>query len=279
MFSTLKKLVSDGGERLAVWDEPSYERFVFSPHVEFLTEAQQHGATAEGFRVHAASVHHLIGRLRERSPKGAERVLDVGCNSGIFTAALAKMSPTAIGVDLSEPLIRCARTRHPNVSFIAADAYALPFGDGEFSIVTNFGLIHYLSRWEEILRESWRVLEPGGLLATQFRQSRSAWTELVRTGIAVGTGRRSFSREVLRLRYKIPWDPRKVATPWMTRDGRPLSSILEFLTGLGGSVIEIHSPRVHWLFPGEHASVIVKKSGGASYAEGTAPLVCRSCYS
>jgi len=52
------------------------------------------------------------------------RVLDVGCGTGVITAAAADLGATAVGFDPSEPYLEFARSRsaRPNASFELEDA-------------------------------------------------------------------------------------------------------------------------------------------------------------
>ena len=49
--------------------------------------------------------------------KGGNRVLDVGCGTGVITAALAERGCTVVGLDASEPYLEGARRdrSHPNI--------------------------------------------------------------------------------------------------------------------------------------------------------------------
>jgi SAM-dependent methyltransferase len=51
--------------------------------------------------------------------KGGNRVLDVGCGTGVITAALAERGCTVIGLDASEPYLEGARRdrSHPNIVY------------------------------------------------------------------------------------------------------------------------------------------------------------------
>lgn len=65
--------------------------------------------------------------------------------------------------------------RQFNIDFVEGSAESLPFGDGSFdSIVCNFGILHFFHP-DRFLRESFRVLRPGG------RLSFSAWAPPIST--------------------------------------------------------------------------------------------------
>src|SRR5436305_3403967 len=61
---------------------------------------------------------------------GKGRCLDVGCGTGVSTAAVAELGWSAVGVDLSEDMLEIARGRGLDV--IQGPADALPFDDRTF---------------------------------------------------------------------------------------------------------------------------------------------------
>jgi len=53
-----------------------------------------------------------------------------------------------------------------NVEVVAGDATAMPFSDGQFSGGVSFTMLHHVPSPElqdQLLREVWRVIEPGGV--------------------------------------------------------------------------------------------------------------------
>jgi SAM-dependent methyltransferase len=111
----------------------------------------------------------LLDALR-RSPvalAGAS-VLDVGCGSGYFLHRLVEFgAASATGVDLIPDRIDAARRRYPGLRFECANAAELPFGDGEFDVVTQFTCLSSVldpALREAIAAEMWRVVAPGGIV-------------------------------------------------------------------------------------------------------------------
>jgi ubiquinone/menaquinone biosynthesis C-methylase UbiE len=93
------------------------------------------------------------------------RLLDVASGPGYVAGAAALLGASAFGVDFSPAMTLLARSRYPELPFMAGDAEELPFADGSFdSVVTNFGLLH-LGQPEKALAEAHRVLRPGGRVA------------------------------------------------------------------------------------------------------------------
>jgi ubiquinone/menaquinone biosynthesis C-methylase UbiE len=99
----------------------------------------------------------------------AESALDVGCGYGADVLDLAKrLKPGghAIGVDISEAMITEARRRTagigPRVSFLVADALALPFEDNTFDICRAETVLQHLADPRRAVSEMVRVTRPGG---------------------------------------------------------------------------------------------------------------------
>jgi ubiquinone/menaquinone biosynthesis C-methylase UbiE len=92
-----------------------------------------------------------------------ERVLEIGCGSGIMSYELAgAVTPrgTVTGADISPEMVKMATNlcaALPNVEFIKADAADLPFGGGSFDVVTATQCLCYVSDVEAALREMFRV--------------------------------------------------------------------------------------------------------------------------
>jgi SAM-dependent methyltransferase len=90
------------------------------------------------------------------------RALEVGCGPGHITAMMAATGATVTGVDLVPAMIEMARTLHPDLEFVQADAKQLPFADDTFDVVlVNFS-IHHFARPDVVCTEIRRVLKPGG---------------------------------------------------------------------------------------------------------------------
>ena len=72
-----------------------------------------------------------------------ERVLDVGCGPGALTAAAAERGARVTGVDLAAGMVAEARRRHPDLTFIEADAEHLPFDDDAFDVALGAFLVNH----------------------------------------------------------------------------------------------------------------------------------------
>ncbi|HUG14764.1 MAG TPA: methyltransferase domain-containing protein [Thermomicrobiales bacterium] len=101
----------------------------------------------------------------------AERILAVGCGTGIEARALKRRTGTGaeiVGVDHSPALIEAAErlTREEGlaerVRYQVGDAHHLPFPEASFDIVLLHTLLSHVDDPLQALREARRVARPGG---------------------------------------------------------------------------------------------------------------------
>lgn len=108
-----------------------------------------------------------------RSKKG--KALDLGCGTGNYTVELHKRGFDVVGVDLSEKMLEIARGKLPDVEFVRASAYNLPFNDESFDLVLSVTMFEFLREPERAVREIHRVLKPGGEVIIGTMNGRSLW--------------------------------------------------------------------------------------------------------
>ncbi len=95
-----------------------------------------------------------------------DRVLDIACGTGDLSRAFAAANPRrVVGSDFSAEMLTLAAARGaPSVSWCKADAQALPFSDGAFTVAGCAFGIRNLQDLPRGLGELRRVLTPDGRL-------------------------------------------------------------------------------------------------------------------
>ncbi len=95
-------------------------------------------------------------------PQPGQVILDLAAGTGTSTHPFAAAGATVIPADLSEGMLTEGKKRQPDLSFVNADALALPFADATFDAVTiSFGLRN-VENVSVALSEMYRVTKPGG---------------------------------------------------------------------------------------------------------------------
>lgn len=98
--------------------------------------------------------------------KNGDKILDIGCGNGRFFEQTNEVATKYTGIDSSSELIKLARGKYPDATFLTADALMLPFEDFEFDIAFSFAVIHHIPSKKlriKFLKETGRVIKNDGL--------------------------------------------------------------------------------------------------------------------
>jgi len=93
-------------------------------------------------------------------------VLDVACGTGNQLRVLSENQINAVGIDLSEPMLRQCHQANPAAACLLQDGTAMAFQQASFDLVMISFALHECG-WStaiHILDEIYRVLKPGGQL-------------------------------------------------------------------------------------------------------------------
>lgn len=128
--------------------------------------------------VHAEQVARTDGfcRLRDliikrANPADHDVVVDIGAGTGLLTLPLASSAGRVWAVDISPAMGEYLRAKAAsaglcNIDIATSSAVSLPLVDETADVVVSNYCFHHLPDAEKMqaLRESWRVLKPGGRL-------------------------------------------------------------------------------------------------------------------
>lgn len=125
-------------------------------------------------RARGQGYHRMLDDLEvglvERYGRG-QRVLEVGCGTGLILERARAFASEAVGVDVSGGML--ARARDRGLPVVQAGATALPFADACFDVVYSFKVLPHVAEIREALAEMARVTRPGGHVLAEFYNPRS----------------------------------------------------------------------------------------------------------
>jgi SAM-dependent methyltransferase len=121
---------------------------------------------ADGYERNGRFVAELASPLVDLlAPQPGERILDLGCGDGAFTAMVAARGADLTGIDASPELVAAAQAR--SIRAQVGDGRALAF-DGEFDAVVSNAALHWMGAPDRVLAGVGRALRPGGRFAGEF---------------------------------------------------------------------------------------------------------------
>ena len=128
--------------------------------------------------------------------KAGETVLDLGSGGGIDVLLSAKrVGPTgkAYGLDMTDDMLALARENQrqagvENVEFLKGEIENIPLADNSVDVVISNCVINLSADKGRVLRETFRVLKPGGRFAVSDVVVRGEMDEQVRRNILLWVG-------------------------------------------------------------------------------------------
>jgi SAM-dependent methyltransferase len=126
--------------------------------------------------------------IRRVGIEPGQRVLEVGCGSGVFLRVASDRGAHVAGLDASEALIGLARARVPEAELVVGDMQVLPYEDDAFDLVAGFNSFFFAADMVAALREAGRVAKPGAPVVIQVwgRPERCDLTAMKQTVASLG---------------------------------------------------------------------------------------------
>jgi len=133
------------------------------------------------------AAHRVVLAIAIRLRPRASRMLDIGCGTGRLLGTAERRFPRTdlVGADQSAVMLSAAGRGRPvpdRASFVQAAVERLPFADMAFDVVTSTVSFRHWTDPHAGLRETRRVLAPGGclILADVFDLRRRGWLDRLR---------------------------------------------------------------------------------------------------
>jgi len=111
-------------------------------------------------------LERVLDELIRRDPRREGGLLDLGCGMGALATHIGgRLGLTELtGVDLDVDRLKAAAARGVRPVILDLNTDTVPLPSGSTRLVTCFGLLAYLTLYDNALSESTRVLEDGGWL-------------------------------------------------------------------------------------------------------------------
>jgi 2-polyprenyl-3-methyl-5-hydroxy-6-metoxy-1,4-benzoquinol methylase len=108
---------------------------------------------------------HMVDVVGQHYSGTDAKLIDIGCNTGVFTRYLAKLGYDMLGVDVNRKHIGRARKTKgatPNLAYRVQDATALQDPDNKFDGANITEVLEHVEDYEAVLRQAMRVVKPNG---------------------------------------------------------------------------------------------------------------------
>ena len=106
------------------------------------------------------------------------RILEVGCGRGVALPVIDRLCGPRrlVGLDIDPELLDEAaanlREHGSTAELVAADVRRMPFADGAFDVIVDFGTLFHIARPQAASAEIARVLARGGMFVHETRASQ-----------------------------------------------------------------------------------------------------------
>ena len=135
---------------------------------QYQTEFWEHGGREYEDRVERIALKRLL-------PRSGSRCLEIGAGAGRLTRELDAFDNVVI-LDYSRTQLQQAQLRlgkEARYTYVAADAYNLPFASGVFDAALMVRVIHHLTDAQFVLSSIHNTLRPNGTLVLEFANKRN----------------------------------------------------------------------------------------------------------
>ena len=166
------------------------------------------------------------------APQAGERILDLGCGTGVWAGEMMRRGCEVVGVDTNPRAIEAAKARGVDARLINAESLAF---DAEFDAVFSNASLHWMRHPGRVIACVARALKPGGRFVGECGEENNVRTVL--DAVATALDRRGIEVDNLH-----PWVfvTRRDATALLEAGGFDVRSVevIERPTVLPGTLAQ-----------------------------------------
>jgi len=208
---------------------------------------------------------NLVNVLKELQ---CERVLDLGCGTGVLTNDIAGFVNEVIGIDASAAMIDKAAAAYPNLEFHVIDACSLPWS-GYFDAVFSNAVFHFIKEQDVLLGSIFKSLAENGALVCEFGASGNLEELLAAVAAACIKRGKDYS-----LRFYYP--EKEEYENLLEKNGYTLESVTIFdldtqlkegAAGLRNWINQIFNVEMEWFDSVEREAVLDEIESALRYAQ------------
>ncbi len=122
-----------------------------------------------GYEEHMSEWKDAYGKMAQMIPADAQRILDLGCGTGLELDEIFKIYPSVsvTGIDLCSAMLDRLREKHgdKDIELICADYFAADLGTERYDLVVSFKSLHHFTFEQKriLYQKVYDTLKDGGI--------------------------------------------------------------------------------------------------------------------